>query len=157
MSLHHGNLLLLYLFVYTVVQDSIKLDISSIILAVVCNIWAILAQSHIYDAIAPLSKSLFLYCSQDMHEALYDVTVVTNAPSVLFAIHVFCIYSASDSSSVNAPSNPSNIRRTLVGNKIVDYFVLDWTPGFNKLHKDNCKIRQETFKFWDLVRLILEP
>ena len=24
------------------------------------------------------------------------------------------------------------------------------------LHKDNCKTRHETFKFWDFVRLILE-
>ena len=30
------------------------------------------------------------------------------------------------------------------------------TPGFNGLGKDHCKRRQETFKFWDLVRLILE-
>ena len=29
-------------------------------------------------------------------------------------------------------------------------------PGFNGLHKDNCKTRRETFSFWDLVRLILE-
>ena len=35
-------------------------------------------------------------------------------------------------------------------------FILDSTPGFSRLHKDNCKMRQETFKFWDLVHLILE-
>ena len=35
-------------------------------------------------------------------------------------------------------------------------FILDLTPGFNRLRKDNCKTRQETFKFWDLVPLILE-
>ena len=35
-------------------------------------------------------------------------------------------------------------------------FILDITPGFNRLHKDNCKARGETFKFWDLVHLILE-
>ena len=33
-------------------------------------------------------------------------------------------------------------------------FILNLTPGFNKLHKDNCKTRRETFKF--LVRFILE-
>ena len=33
---------------------------------------------------------------------------------------------------------------------------IDLTPGFNGLGKDNCKTRQETFKFWDLVCLILE-
>ena len=58
-----------------------------------------------------------------------------------------------------------------MGNKIVDHsdevgaspvgaaphiFILDSTPGFNRLHKDNCKTRWETFKFWDLVCLILE-
>ena len=55
--------------------------------------------------------------------------------------------------------------RTLVGNKIVDHsdvvgniacrrcsnyiFILDLTPGFNGLGKDNCKTRRETFKHWD--------
>ena len=34
--------------------------------------------------------------------------------------------------------------------------MLDSTLGFNRLGKDNCKTRRETFKFWDLVRLILE-
>ena len=65
----------------------------------------------------------------------------------------------------------SNISSNLVGNKIVDnwdvvgaspvgaanyIFILDLTPGFNGLSKDNCKTRLETFKFWDLMRLILE-
>ena len=72
----------------------------------------------------------------------------------------------------------SNISRTLVGNKIVDnsdvvgaaptswsiacrrcsnyIFILNLTPGFNGLSEDNCKRIQETFKFWDLVWLILE-
>ena len=35
-------------------------------------------------------------------------------------------------------------------------FILDLTPGFNGLSKDNCKTRQEKFKFWGLVRLVLE-
>ena len=35
-------------------------------------------------------------------------------------------------------------------------FILDLTPGFNIMHKDNCKTRWETFKLEDLVRLILE-
>ena len=62
----------------------------------------------------------------------------------------------------------SNISRTLVGNIIVDHsdvvgaacssyiFILDLTPGFNGLAKDECKTRWKSFKFWDLVRLILE-
>ena len=29
-------------------------------------------------------------------------------------------------------------------------------PGFNRLDNDNCKTRRESFKFGDLVRLILE-
>ena len=58
----------------------------------------------------------------------------------------------------------SNIIRTLVGNKIVDHadrrcynyiFILDLTPGFNGLGKDNCKTRRETFQCSDLVRIIL--
>ena len=66
----------------------------------------------------------------------------------------------------------SNIRRTSVGNWIVDHpdvvgaspvgaapttsSFLDFTPGLNGLGKGNCNMRRESFKFWDLVRLILE-
>ena len=62
----------------------------------------------------------------------------------------------------------SNIRGTLVGNKIFDHsdvacrrysnyiFILDLTPGFTGLGEDNCTTRRETSKFGDLVRLILE-
>ena len=35
-------------------------------------------------------------------------------------------------------------------------FVLDLTPGFNRLRKDNCKTRRKIFKFRDLVHLILD-
>ena len=49
----------------------------------------------------------------------------------------------------------SNISRTC--RRCSNYtFILDLTPGFNGLCKDNYKTRRETFKFWDLVRLILE-
>ena len=34
-------------------------------------------------------------------------------------------------------------------------FILDLTPGFNGLGKDNCKTKWETFGFCDLVCLIL--
>ena len=66
----------------------------------------------------------------------------------------------------------SNIRCISVGDKIVDHsdvvralpvrgcsnciFILCWTPGFNGLGKNNYKMRRETFKFGDLVHLILE-
>ena len=66
----------------------------------------------------------------------------------------------------------SNVRCTLIGNKIVDHsdvvgalpvgaapkyiFILNLTLGFNGLGKDSCKTRWETFKFWDLMWLILE-
>ena len=68
----------------------------------------------------------------------------------------------------------SNIRGTLVVYWIVDHsdvvgaapvgarrcsnyiFILHLILGFNILHKDNWKPRRETFKFWDLVRFILE-
>ena len=59
----------------------------------------------------------------------------------------------------------SDIRRTLVGNKIVDHSDVvgaspvgaapttssfsTWTPGFIGLGKDNCKARRETLKFRD--------
>ena len=35
-------------------------------------------------------------------------------------------------------------------------FILNLLPGFIGLGKDNCKMRWESFKFWDLVRLLLE-
>ena len=64
----------------------------------------------------------------------------------------------------------SNIRRTLVGNKIVDHsdvvgacrrcsnyiLVLDLTTGSKGFGKDGRKTVRESFKCWDLVRLILE-
>ena len=34
--------------------------------------------------------------------------------------------------------------------------VCDKTPGFNRLGEDKGKTRRESFKFWDLVRLVLE-
>ena len=53
-----------------------------------------------------------------------------------------------------------NISGALVGKKMFDrsdvfrccsnyIFILDLTPGFKILHKDNCTMRRETFKFWD--------
>ena len=62
----------------------------------------------------------------------------------------------------------SNIRSTLVGNKIVDHsdrrcrrysnyiFILDLTSGFKGFDKDSRKTVRESFKCWGLVRLILE-
>ena len=67
----------------------------------------------------------------------------------------------------------SDVRRTLVGNKIVDHsdvvgaspvgaaasnciFIIDLITGFNGLGKDNIKTRKESFQFYDLVCLILE-
>ena len=35
-------------------------------------------------------------------------------------------------------------------------FILNLTPGFNGFGKYDCKTRWESFKFWDLVRLILD-
>ena len=58
----------------------------------------------------------------------------------------------------------SNIRRTLIGNEIVDHcrrcsnyiFIVDSIPDFNGLGKDKCKTRQETVKVEYSVRLILD-
>ena len=66
----------------------------------------------------------------------------------------------------------SNIRHTFIGNEIVDHSdvvgaspvgAAPTTSSFSTKHiasmnldKDNCKTRRETFKFWDLVQLILE-
>ena len=85
---------------------------------------------------------------------------IKNAVALYISWNVWLQYSAT-----------VDIRCTLVGNKIVDYtccwstacrrcfnyiFIHDLTPGFNGLGKDNCKKRWETFRFWDLVWLILE-
>ena len=35
-------------------------------------------------------------------------------------------------------------------------FIIDLTPDFNGLAKDNCKTRREPFKLCDLVRLIFQ-
>ena len=56
----------------------------------------------------------------------------------------------------------SNIRRTLMGNKLVvgaaptASSFSNLTPCFNGLGKNNRKTRRETFMFWDWVRLILD-
>ena len=51
----------------------------------------------------------------------------------------------------------SNIRCILVANQIVDNSdVVGASPGLDILCKDNCKSWRETFKFWNLVCLILE-
>ena len=75
-------------------------------------------------------------------------------------IHVFC--------SRNYRQT-SNIRRTSIGNTIVNHSVVvgappvgaapttfSFSPGFDWLGKDNCMTRRETFKFWYLMRPILE-
>ena len=38
----------------------------------------------------------------------------------------------------------------------IEISLVGRAPGFNGLGKYNCKVRQETFKFWDLDRLILD-
>ena len=35
-------------------------------------------------------------------------------------------------------------------------FILNLTPGFNRLGKDKYKMRREAFEFWELLCLILE-
>ena len=52
----------------------------------------------------------------------------------------------------------SDIIRTSIGNTIVDHcsnniFIFDITLGSNRLRKNNCKKRRETFELWDLMRL----
>ena len=54
-----------------------------------------------------------------------------------------------------------NIKRNLIGNKIVDHSNLvgayisnlALAPDFNGLDNDNCKTRRETFKFWNFCAL----
>ena len=50
------------------------------------------------------------------------------------------------------------MRRTLVGNKIADLsdFIRDLSSGFKGFGKESRKTVRESFKFWDLVRLIYD-
>ena len=55
------------------------------------------------------------------------------------------------------PKRPTNLISLSLCRHCSNYiFILDLTPDFIGLGKDNCKTRRETFKFGDLVRLILE-
>ena len=73
----------------------------------------------------------------------------------LFQIkHLLCIVLLS-----GFQSSPGALRCTwsIACRRCSNYmFVLNSTPGFNGLGKGNCKTREETFKFLDLVCLILE-
>ena len=61
--------------------------------------------------------------------------------------HTLCNYIVGHSAVVRA--SPGDAAPTNI-------VILDLTPSFNGLYKDNCKTKRETFSFWDLVRLILE-
>ena len=92
----------------------------------------------------------------------------------LFVILIFrlgCINDLNSGSNKIMYRQTSNIGRTLMGNKLVDHSnVVGASPVgllqlhlhsqlntcFNELGKDNYKTRRETFKFWDLMSLILE-
>ena len=61
----------------------------------------------------------------------------------------------------------SNIRRPLLGNNIFGQsyasrccsnyiFIIYLTTGFNWMCKGTCKTGRETFRFWNLMRLILQ-
>ena len=58
----------------------------------------------------------------------------------------------------------SHISRTLLGNWSLNayrrssnyIFILNLISGFIELYQDACKTRRQTFKFWDLMCLILE-
>ena len=74
-----------------------------------------------------------------------------------------------DGTLISIYPQTSNISRTFVGNKMVVRSdevgsspvgaaptTSSFSPGLSGLDKDNCKMIGETFKFMDLVRLILE-
>ena len=118
----------------------------------------------------PDGRALFSYCK---------IRQIAISESVLWIL--FCLghwwasvtYSVKRCRTFYVPS-ALYISRTLADNEIVDHsdvvgasptlyrrcsnyiFILDLTPGINRLGKDNCKTRRETLKFSDLARLILE-
>ena len=101
-----------------------------------------------------------------MHKS-YDITITqhnTTKPCIYF---MECTVIHGSVPTIVMYRQTSNISRTFVGNKLLitqmylgrcsNYIsILDFTPGFNKSHKDNCKARRETFKSWDLMSLIWE-
>ena len=54
-----------------------------------------------------------------------------------------------DRSLMNVPSNICRRCSNCI-------FILYLTPGFNRLGKDKCKTRRESFEFYELVHIILE-
>ena len=81
---------------------------------------------------------------------------------------ITCTYFMGRTRSTEYHQN-SNISRTLVGNKTVDHsdvvgagptgdaaFILDLTPAFSGLDKDNYTTVRETLQFLDLVWLVFE-
>ena len=104
-----------------------------------------------------------LYCSKEIVFSTFKAC--SNA--ITYCVHFSLSFHFTPTSTYR---KTSNINHTLVSNKIVDnsdvvgacrcvsnyIFILNLTHGFNGLSEDICKRIQETFKFWGLVRLILE-
>ena len=109
-------------------------------------------------------------CNNDARglHANRDMYTLTNCGKTYYLVNTLIPFSILSNYTKPEYRQVSNISLTLVGNKIVNHsdvvgaspasyiFILDLTPGFIGLGQDNRKPRQETFKFGDLVRLILE-
>ena len=106
-----------------------------------------------------------------MTQSDYNQTINTGS---LGCFHVLTMVNPLHAESFRARKKyrqVSNIRHALIDNKIVDHpdvvgiacrrcsnyiFILNLTPGFIGLGKDNCKTRREAARFGDLVHPILE-
>ena len=111
---------------------------------------------------------IYIYRSIYIFYIYHIVSFIQKPSEILDAACGFCGWSIL--ANVHEPQltiyhKVSNIRRILVGNKIIDHSdvvgaspvgAAETTPGFNGLGKDNRKTTRETFVFWDWVRLILE-
>ena len=117
-----------------------------------------------------LSNSRANLAASRLHEILRSVRLVNRDPGSCAADMSWKLMTLDQCYIYH---KTSNIRRTLVGNKIVDHsdvvgkspvgaapttssFSTSHTFGFSGLGNNDCKTRRETSKLWYLVRLILE-
>ena len=101
------------------------------------------------------------------HRAHYDVAVMLHEAMMAQFINTHTHRYMHHRASMSHYRQVSNIRQlncwslrcswSIACRRCSNYiFILDLTPGFNGLGKDDWKTRWESFKFWDLVHLILE-
>ena len=81
-----------------------------------------------------------------IHHGQYGLC--TSPDAYLFCVVFNCVFYCFINMSVFVSNDEMNIFNQSIHSRL--------KPGFNILHKNNCRSRRETFKCWDSVRPILE-